>query len=65
MTGSFVYYWKHALAPSFTAILSGIGRQFKRSVDKSNKTLQEVYHRMEQMSSPEAVAMDIKDSDVH
>ena len=34
-TGSFVYHWLRALATSFSAILSGIGRHFKRSVDTS------------------------------
>jgi len=34
-TQSFVYPWLRALATRFPAIMSGIGRHFKRSVDTS------------------------------
>ena len=34
-TGSFVYHWLCALATSFPAILSCIGRHFKHTVDTS------------------------------
>ena len=38
-TGSFVYHWLRALATSFPAIFSGIGRHFKRFVNTSIRRL--------------------------
>ena len=43
MTVSFVYHWLRTLATGFPAILSGIGRHFKHSIDRSNMSRNIMY----------------------